>query len=229
MKYNNELYEGKHEPMVTMEQFERVQSMSGMPTPSAPALLPFAYRGLINCGRCGSQVTAERHTNRYGYKYTYYHCSRKRRVDTFCEERSLTESNIDEAIQSILEQLDFPQEFLDAFVEEAASVMEERLAKWDANAQAVEGQLRGIDARLERLRSLLVDGTITDADYSNDRERLMRARAVLHEKAKRPSSAADCLEPFKTRVLSLKQWKNSFGTSSPTKSAVVRELFSNLC
>ena len=53
-------YQGKHEPMVTREEYDRVQALlgrDGNPRPQAHRDFPFT--GLIRCGECGSAVTAE--------------------------------------------------------------------------------------------------------------------------------------------------------------------------
>src|SRR6185369_352788 len=54
------LHEGKHEPMVTKEEFDRVQALlgrAGNPRPSQHRHLPFT--GLIRCGACAGMITAE--------------------------------------------------------------------------------------------------------------------------------------------------------------------------
>jgi len=53
-------YQGKHEPMVTESEYDRVQVLlgrRGMPRPQKN--FQFAYTGFIRCGACGSGVTAE--------------------------------------------------------------------------------------------------------------------------------------------------------------------------
>ena len=52
-------YPGKHEPMVTLEEFERVQALLGRPRLPRPKVREFAFTGLIRCGSCGCAVTAE--------------------------------------------------------------------------------------------------------------------------------------------------------------------------
>jgi len=53
-------YQGKHEPMVTEAEFNRVQTLlgrNGSPRPQSHH--EFAFTGLIRCGDCGQMVTAE--------------------------------------------------------------------------------------------------------------------------------------------------------------------------
>jgi DNA invertase Pin-like site-specific DNA recombinase len=53
-------YEGRHEPMVSKSQFDRVQTLLGRDgQPRQPIRPTFAFTGMIRCGDCGSMVTAE--------------------------------------------------------------------------------------------------------------------------------------------------------------------------
>ncbi|MBK7143571.1 MAG: recombinase zinc beta ribbon domain-containing protein [bacterium] len=81
--WNGELVDGAHEPMITFNEFERAQYLMGRRTQPRPKQKFFAYTGLINCGECGAAVTAENKVNRYGSKYTYYHCTKRKR-GTYC-------------------------------------------------------------------------------------------------------------------------------------------------
>ena len=229
MVYSGETFDGKHIPMVTREEFRQVQELDGTRTPAAPALLPFAYRGLITCGSCGAQVTAERKTNRQGHKYVYYHCARKRRGVSYCQERSVAEAEIDRCIMGFLAQLSVPDSFVAALVAEVEAQADAYMAARDQQVAAVDARAAAVDAKLERLRDLLVDGVLTPEDYAKDRVRLLWARQELRKSADRRPSKDQLLEPLKNAALRLKSAEDRFATLPATKKlAVVRELCSNL-
>ena len=53
-------YQGKHEPMITEAEYDRVQILLGKRGNPRPKMqLGFAFTGLIRCGDCGRMVTAE--------------------------------------------------------------------------------------------------------------------------------------------------------------------------
>jgi site-specific DNA recombinase len=57
-------YEGKHEPMVTKTEFDRVQAILGRNgNPRASKHATFSYTGVIRCGACNGMVTAEEKRN----------------------------------------------------------------------------------------------------------------------------------------------------------------------
>jgi len=53
-------YQGKHEPMVTQEEYDRVQTLLGRKgNPRPQRHFDFPFTGLIRCGECDRMVTAE--------------------------------------------------------------------------------------------------------------------------------------------------------------------------
>jgi DNA invertase Pin-like site-specific DNA recombinase len=53
-------YQGKHEPMITEAEYDRVQTLLGRNgNPRPQTIHEFAFIGLIHCGDCGRAVTAE--------------------------------------------------------------------------------------------------------------------------------------------------------------------------
>jgi len=56
-----ELFQGKHEPIVTEEEFNRVQTLLGKHgRPTKINKYDFPFRSCLSCGECGCAVTAER-------------------------------------------------------------------------------------------------------------------------------------------------------------------------
>jgi len=59
-KDSGQLYHGKHEPMITEAEYDRVQTLLGRNgNPRSQSRLEFAFTGLIRCGECNRMVTAE--------------------------------------------------------------------------------------------------------------------------------------------------------------------------
>lgn len=64
--------------MVSKEEFDTVQQMICRQPKTRSRRHEFAYTGLIRCGECACAVTATNVRNRFGSRYTYYHCTKKR-------------------------------------------------------------------------------------------------------------------------------------------------------
>jgi hypothetical protein len=72
-EWNGKLYQGRHEPLVSVELWERVQAvMDGrLAQRHRRVTHDFAFSGLIACAKCGCSVVGEIKKQRY----VYYHCT----------------------------------------------------------------------------------------------------------------------------------------------------------
>lgn len=71
--WKGRLHHGSHEPIVSVEMFERVQNVFKDRNASKPRCMTrvFAYSQLIKCAKCGCLIVGEIKKG----KYIYYHCS----------------------------------------------------------------------------------------------------------------------------------------------------------
>src|SRR5262249_54003358 len=112
IELNGKRYPGKHEPLVTVEEFDRVQRILRNDDHPLPQTRAFTYTGLIKCGECGLSVTAEEKINRHGHHYTYYHCTKSRRQSP-CPQRCIQAGELETQILRFLEDLSIPDRIHD--------------------------------------------------------------------------------------------------------------------
>ncbi len=62
IKYGGKIYPGKHKPMITLEEYDRVQVLLGRKGKPRPKKHEFAYTGVLRCEECGCVYTAETKT-----------------------------------------------------------------------------------------------------------------------------------------------------------------------
>lgn len=62
---------GAHHPMVTREEFDRVQQILGRKDRARRKRHVFKYAGLFRCGSCGRVLSGEQHKNPKGTPYVY--------------------------------------------------------------------------------------------------------------------------------------------------------------
>lgn len=73
-RYNEELFEGKHTPLVSKELWDRVQDrLEGKAQRKGPKKHVFKYRGFLTCGECGCSITAEKQKG-----HIYYRCTKSK-------------------------------------------------------------------------------------------------------------------------------------------------------
>lgn len=59
IEWEKKAFQGKHPAMITLEEFDRVQTLLGRKGRPRPKTHSFTYTGMIHCGACGLAVTAE--------------------------------------------------------------------------------------------------------------------------------------------------------------------------
>src|SRR3989344_275512 len=94
---------GKHKPMISEAQFDRIQFLLGRKGRPRPKTHKFAYTGLIKCP-CGAAITAEekfkKQKNGKVHQYIYYHCTRK--IDPSCTQKSVEVKKLEKQIETVL-------------------------------------------------------------------------------------------------------------------------------
>ncbi len=106
-KKSGNWYQGKHEPIVSKELFDRVQEQmhrDGIERQSHE----FAFTKLMVCGLCGSSISAEEKYKQLKdgtvAKYIYYGCGRSK--DRHCKSQYIREEELVEQLLSIMDQID---------------------------------------------------------------------------------------------------------------------------
>lgn len=103
---NNPWYKGAHKPLVSKELWDEVQQSRGV-NKGVWGSKQFAFRGLLKCGRCGAEVTAQekikllKKTGVYK-RFVYYNCTRK--IDPNCKEKYINEDLLCELLEPLIEK-----------------------------------------------------------------------------------------------------------------------------
>ena len=104
--------QGKHEPMITESEFDRVQFILGRKGKPRPKTHKLAFTGLMHCP-CGAMITGEekfkKQKNGNVHHYIFYHCTRK--INPSCTERSIEVKELHRQIDDTLAQLTIPERF----------------------------------------------------------------------------------------------------------------------
>lgn len=172
-------YQGKHDAMITPEEYDKVQILLGQRGRPRPKRHVFAFAGTMKCGECGLSITAESRTkvqkNGNVHHYTYYHCTKKR---VPCSQGSIEESALNAQIIKCLTSLQIPDEFhkwaMKWMEHENAKEREIREDVRAARQKAYDQAVRILDRYME----MRVRDELTEEEY-----RLKKALA-LKEKAR---------------------------------------------
>ena len=187
-------FPGKHQPMVTVEEFEQVQRLLGRPGRPRAKDREFAYTGMIRCGECGFSVTAEEKTNRYGYHYTYYHCS-KRRLDYRCRQPYISLRNLEQQIAAFLDEITVPERIHRWAVGHLQEVANDQKAVRDAERVSLEHAQASVAKELGNLTKLRIRDLLSDEEYVAQRKELEQRAASLSQSLKNVDEAGSWFEP----------------------------------
>ena len=191
-------YPGKHQPLVTLEEFEHVQHLLGRPGRPRQTR-SFAYTGMIRCGECGFMVTGEEKVNRYGTHYTYYHCS-KRRLSLHCQQPYLSLGDMEAQIAAFLGEITLP----DRFHRWAAQRLERTLKQRRHDHAAQKDSLLRAQAaavrELENLTKLRIRDLLSDEEYVKERQELERKELGFTQKLTVLAKQEERFEPSSSIV-----------------------------
>lgn len=169
-EWSGKLYtNGNHKPMITLEEFDRVQVILGRKGKPRAKTHDFAYTGLMRCEECGSMYTASEKTKfvkKTGQTqtYVYYHCTRKKKGADCTQRSPMTLKNLEDQIDIELERHtilpQFQQWALEILNRENEKEIEDRTKTYEMqHASVVEAQ-KELDALTRmRYRELIDDET----------------------------------------------------------------------
>jgi DNA invertase Pin-like site-specific DNA recombinase len=203
-------YKGKHEPMITAEEFDRVQVLLGRKGRPRAITRVFPFTGLLRCGGCGSAVTAEEKHQlicplcrcKFAYRgkdtcprchmriedlrapkilrYTYYHCTKSQ--DPRCIQKSIEASELDRQIDAYLSRIQISPRFKERAL---ASLEQFRKEEARGHTEMIEAQQRAYQDCVKRLQNLLNLKTSpqnADASLLSDEEYARQRSQLLKEK-----------------------------------------------
>ncbi len=189
-------YEGKHKPMVTSEEYNRVQELLGRNVKQKIKRHSFAYTGFIKCAECGCLYTAEvktkliKKTNKIK-SYIYYHCTRKKK-DIICTQRnSIREDRLEVQIDKKLKEYTIIPEFRDWALEVLREEQKKEVTDREKIQKTKQKTYKYIQENINRLIDMKLNDQITDKEYNIKRNSLIEDKVKIKEELDQIDSRAD--------------------------------------
>ena len=176
MVYTGEYQEGKHQPLVTKELFDKVQQvMSAKSQPKKHSKLkPYRYRGFFTCP-CSCLITTETHKG-----HNYLRCTRKKGP---CREPFIREEAMAAQIAAAIGQVALPAETADWLIAELRKEQAEQIHVIDEKIAEVRAQVREKSNQINRLIGALADGTLSTEEFRAAKSQTVLQKRGLEEKA----------------------------------------------
>jgi site-specific DNA recombinase len=175
--WSKEEYEGKHPPMVTREEFARVQQIVSARSRSIPhhrERPEFPLRGSVRCPGCQRYMTSS-FSRGHGGRYAYYHCE-NRKCGT---RRSHSATTIHEEFRTFLTTVTPKQELLTALRELVVGRGGERYSAIQKNRNRLKEQASRISGQIRELIRMRAQGLVSDQEFIAEKAGLSRKQASL--------------------------------------------------
>lgn len=183
--YAGEEYQGKHKPMLTDEEFNLLQRIVSDRSRPRTQKHDDLLTGLMKCGECGMQITAEKHTKKYknstSQTFTYYRCTKK--GEDKCNQPYLPAKKLQEQVLDFLDTVTISQKFIDWAVECLNDANEEHKDVSNLKIKSLQKQFNLVNKKLDNLLELKISPENLDNQLISDEEFISKKSALAKEKS----------------------------------------------
>ena len=176
-RYDNEIYEGSHPPIITKQLFEKVQKvLSQRHRATRKKKYNYVFRGFIKCGECGGMITAEIKKKRY----IYYHCTKRK--GKCSQPYNTTEKDLANQISFGLSRIWLNNKTAKKILGDFEKYKNKEEKSIFYESIPTEKELTAIDQRLDRLLDGYINGLISPAEYQEKKQKLVEEKIELKQK-----------------------------------------------
>ncbi len=193
--YKKEIRKGIHEPMISLEEFDRVQILLGREGRPRPKSHEFPFTGIIRCKECGSAITAIEKTKIIKTTgelktFTYYYCTR-RKLGVPCTQKTyLSKDNLEKQICAEISKIEIHPLFkdwaLNILQESNSKEIEERTKIYETQHKTLVDTQR----QLDNLTKMRYRELIDDTEYITEKKTLQDQITLITEKLRGTESRA---------------------------------------
>ena len=175
MLYNGEIFEGKHEPIITKKLFDSVQEvMMRKSKPHSKGLKPFLYRGFFRCGECGCFITTETQKG-----HNYLRCTKRKNP---CSQKYTREEIITSEIQKEIKKVSLPDDWAKWMLAENEK---DKLVEAQSStlfADSTKADISLLDSKIEKLMNAYLENALSLEEYRDAKSALVNQKQLLKEK-----------------------------------------------
>jgi len=174
-KYNGELYQGIHKPMIIKKLFEKCQEVSqNRARPIKRLKETHAFRGLLKCGECGCAITSEIQRG-----HIYYRCTKKR---VPCSQKYVREETLAEQISKILQKVSLPSDWVKKMIADLDKDENEKFRADFSFSQNLKSQIKDSDDKLEKLLDAHLNNDVSREEYLQKKQKILNQKIEISEK-----------------------------------------------
>jgi site-specific DNA recombinase len=175
--WSGEEFPGKHVPMVTPEDFQRVQailSRRSRKMPHQKERQEFPLRGLARCTVCRLYLTGGFSKGR-SKRYAYYHCGNRK-----CPSQpSHATQGLHDEFAAFLDQIAPKSEVITSLEERILRAAEKRQLEWRTRTDRKKAEVTRLDTQVQELIRMRTQGLITDKEFVSLKAKISERQLAL--------------------------------------------------
>jgi site-specific DNA recombinase len=152
---NDQFFKGKHEPLITISQYQQTQKVFEVANKPKHTKHDFAFSGLLTCGICGCSITPQIQKQ----KYVYYHCSQGKGE---CKGRYVREEVLAEQFAKALERLQISEDQLAWLIPALKSSHADEREFHEGRVRELRERYDKLSKRLDQVYEDKLDGKIPE-------------------------------------------------------------------
>jgi hypothetical protein len=166
----------------------------------------FPFTGLLNCGECGSAITAQFSRGKCGGVYRYYRCTKKKGV---CSQKYIQEKDLAAQIKARLQSVAICDEWTDKMLKQVDEWENEQKHSSQKFVQNLKNKISETQEKLDKLVSAYIDGDIPKENYLPKKEELLKQKVSLaNDLEDFGQTGKNWLQPLRAWILDTKKAKN---------------------
>lgn len=183
MRWNDEIHEGKHQPLVSRELFDKVQKMLVSKTTPKYMKHDYLFKGLLRCAGCDGLITWELHRgHHYGHCNHYHDCT---------QETWVKEPETEEQLLNGFENLRIKNKRVTEWLKKALKEShQDEVSYHNSTVGELETRYEAVVKRMDKLYDDKLDEKITQEFYNRKFKQYSKEKDELTETIKRHSTAS---------------------------------------
>jgi site-specific DNA recombinase len=171
VRHRKELFEGRHEPIIPRELWERTKVVRLGRTRKGAAYARrgrvYLLSGLVYCDACNEALRCQ--STGSGYLY-YRHTTRERGLSCPAKAQSVRAEVVDEQVAKVVCGFELPDAWKEYVLEELNATQEH---------QDLEAERKRLESRLKRLARAYIDAGMSEAEYQREQQEILLRLAQL--------------------------------------------------
>ena len=188
--WNGQIKKGKHKPMISIETFDKIQSLMNRKHKPSQNKYQNYYSGFITCNHCQSAITGyskTKNTKKKGVSiYHYLKCGKRK--DKSCPQIQLTRKQIDKQIVLILQSLTISAKIIEFVLKKIEREIRKEQSTVSQDLGKLQREFNALDGEIEVLGRKLTQGVVNDEMFRKMNLKLEKEQQLITKKIERLKS-----------------------------------------